>query len=100
MTRFFENKFAFLAVFTMFAIPFVWNLSHGSASLLNGHGLMRPDIEMTAHGSSIPPDPDMGLLLAHGSSIPPDPDMEFLLAHGSSIPPDPDMGFLLAHRAS
>src|SRR6266566_616292 len=100
MTRFFENKFAFLAVFTLFAIPFLWNLSHGSASLVNGHGLMSPDTEMTAHGASIPPPPDTEIHLAHGSSIPPPPDMDFVLAHGSSIPPPPDMDFVLAHGSS
>ena len=76
MQRFFENKIAFLAVLTLFTVPFVWNLSHGSAQFLNGHGLTLPDTQMTAHGASIPPPPDAEIKLAHGASIPPPPDAD------------------------
>ena len=100
MQRFFENKFAFLAVFTLFAVPFVWNLSHGSAALFNSHGLMLPDTEMTAHGPSFPPPPDTDVRLAHGPSFPPPPDTDVRLAHGPSFPPPPDTDVRLAHGPS
>jgi hypothetical protein len=74
MQRFFENKFAFLAVAVLFTVAFMWNLGHGDSSLLNGHGLMQPDASMTAHGASAPPDPNDGVKVAHGASAPPDPN--------------------------
>src|SRR5215472_14254683 len=73
MERFFDNRFVFLTMFTLFVIALLWSLGHGGAGPLREHALPQPDSILTAHGSSMPPDPWDGLMLAHGSSMPPDP---------------------------
>ena len=75
MRRFFENKIAFLATFSLFAIAFAWNAIQGTASPAPSHLYLEPDsvAVTTAHGPSIPPDPWENGLVAHGPSIPPDP---------------------------
>jgi len=95
MYKFFESKFAFGAVLSLFAISFTWNASQGAALPFTGHLMMDSSGTQVAHGPSIPPDPWEGTgstLTAHGPSIPPDPwegTGSTLTAHGPSIPPDP-----------
>src|SRR3954452_3200829 len=99
MRRFFENKYAFIAVFTLFMAAFTWNVGHGNAGLLNRHDLM-PELEQIAHGASGAPDPWDGIKIAHGASGAPDPWDGIKIAHGASGAPDPWDGIKIAHGAS
>jgi hypothetical protein len=73
MRRFLENKIAFAATFSLFAIAFAWNALQGTAAPAPTHLLLEPEAVTSAHGPSIPPDPWENGLVAHGPSIPPDP---------------------------
>ena len=58
MRKFFDNKFAFIAVFSMLTSAFAWNVMHGSSAASSGHFVVAPDVMMLlAHGPSLPPDP-------------------------------------------
>ena len=89
MRRFFDSKFAFIAVLSLFTSAFTWNMVHGTGATVDGHRLVLPDVMLVAHGPSIPPDPWDGVRIAHGPSIPPNPWDGVRIAHGPSIPPDP-----------
>ena len=67
MRKFFAGKFAFIAVFFLFAFAFTWNLVHGAGAIA------APDATLLAHSPSIPPNPWDDVRIAHSPSIPPDP---------------------------
>ena len=73
MRKFFDSRFAFIAVLSLFTFAFAWNMVHHDGAIDAGHLLIAPDAVLFAHGPSIPPDPWDGVRLAHGPSIPPDP---------------------------
>ena len=100
MRRFFDSKFAFIAVLSLFTSAFTWNMVHGTGATVGGHRLVLPDVMLVAHGPSIPPNPWDGVRIAHGPSIPPDPWDGVRIAHGPSIPPDPWDGVRIAHGPS
>ena len=63
MRRFFASKYAFLLVLALFASAFSWNLAHGAGTVFGGHILL-PDMLLTAHGPTLPPDPWDGVQIA------------------------------------
>ncbi|MCX6627624.1 MAG: hypothetical protein NTW28_08350, partial [Candidatus Solibacter sp.] len=73
MRSFFDSKFAFIAVLSLFTFAFTWNMMHGTTATAGGHLLVLPDVTLVAHGPTIPPDPWDGVRIAHGPTIPPDP---------------------------
>jgi len=92
MRRFLENKIAFAAILSLFAIGFAWNTAQGITSHASRHLLVAPDgITTTAHGPTMPPDPWEGTVtIAHGPTMPPDPwEGTVTIAHGPTMPPDP-----------
>jgi hypothetical protein len=89
MQRFFESKFAFLAVCAVFALALLLSFSHRWEGLLSPHSLTVPDSITTAHGATAPPDPWDNIKVAHGATAPPDPWDGIKLAHGATAPPDP-----------
>ena len=57
MRKFFAGKFAFIAVFFLFAFALTWNLVHGAGPIVGGLFLAPPDVTLLAHAPSIPPNP-------------------------------------------
>jgi hypothetical protein len=90
MRRFFENKYTFGVIFTLFTCAFTWNNSQGAAFPAAGH-LPLCLASTKAHGPTMPPDPwDARQTIAHGPTMPPDPwDARQTIAHGPTMPPDP-----------
>ena len=65
MRQFFENKFAFIAIFLLFVAAFTWNTSQGVLAPAAGILLEDPSgPALVAHGPSMPPDPWDGTLKA------------------------------------
>jgi hypothetical protein len=89
MRKFFDSKFAFIAVLSLFTSAFTWNMLHGERAIVidGGHLLMVPDVTLVAHGPTVPPDP-WDVRIAHGPTVPPDP-WDVRIAHGPTVPPDP-----------
>jgi len=89
MSRFFENRIAFIAVVIIFAAGWAWSSGQGGA-IPAGHMLLEPALTV-AHGPTMPPDPwDGNLAMKHGPTMPPDPwDGNLAVKHGPTMPPDP-----------
>src|SRR5436190_20724725 len=98
MKTFFANKFAFVAIFLLFAFALTWNLAHGDEALSSSHLLPAPVEALIAHGPSVPPTCDGCVQIAHGPSIPPTCDGCVLIAHGPPVPPT-SVGCVLAGHA-
>ena len=73
MSRFFDSKYVFVVVLSLFSFAFTLNMVRGADATANSHFLLAPNVILQAHGPSIPPDPWDGVRIAHGPSIPPDP---------------------------
>ena len=97
MRKFFDSKFAFIAVLSLFTSAFTWNILQGAGATNSGHMLLAPDAVLLAHGPSVPPDPWDSVRIAHGPTIPPDPWDSVHIAHGPTIPPDPWDSVRIAH---
>ena len=76
MRKFFDSKFAFIAVLSLFTSAFTWNIMQGVGATNSGHMLLAPDAVLLAHGPSVPPDPWDSVRIAHGPTFPPDPRSE------------------------
>src|SRR5947207_2153583 len=100
MKTFFANKFAFTAIFLLFAFALTWNLAHGDEALSSSHLLPAPVEALIAHGPSIPPTCDGCVQIAHGPSVPPTCDGCVQIAHGPSVPPTCDGCVQIAHGPS
>jgi hypothetical protein len=64
MQRFFENKLAFVGVALLFALAFLWNVSHAASTAA------RPDVIMEAYGPTPPPPPWEEIRVAAAPAIP------------------------------
>jgi len=93
MRKFFENKFAFAAIVSLFALAFAWNMSQGLEPRTS-HLPAPSNDSNVAHGPMLPPDPWAGgTNVAHGPMLPPDPWAGGTnVAHGPMLPPDPWAG--------
>jgi hypothetical protein len=95
MRNFFENKIAFAATFSMFALAFACNFGNPTQSF-TGKFLFKVQPLTQAHGPMVPPDPWSGgsVTVAHGPMVPPDPwsGGSVIVAHGPMVPPDPWSG--------
>jgi hypothetical protein len=100
MSRFFDSKYVFVVVLSLFSFAFTLNMVRGADATANSHFLLAPNVILQAHGPSVPPDPWDGLQVAHGPSVPPDPWDGVRIAHGPSVPPDPWDGVRIAHGPS
>ena len=88
MLRLLNHRITFVVAIAFFALALSWNgLSSPAATADSCH---RNTGNLTAHGPSLPPDPDEEVIIGHGPSLPPDPDEEVIIGHGPSLPPDPD----------
>ena len=63
MRSFFENKAAYAVTVTLFTVALAWNTVHGGITAIPGHLLLpeRWDVQVVAHGPSLPPDPWEGV---------------------------------------
>lgn len=79
MRSFFENRIAFAAIFSSFAIAFAWNVTQEGGPVSHRPLIRLHQFDALAHGPMIPPDPWAGgsvtapVTIAHGPMIPPDP---------------------------
>ena len=71
MCKFFENKFVFAVILSLFVLGYGWNLSQGAT--VPPHRLLMESSPLIAHGPSSPPDPWDQVVMKHGPSSPPDP---------------------------
>ena len=95
MRRFFDNKFAFIAVLSLFIFALAWNTAHGTGAIDIGHTLMAPDGVLIGHCPTLPPT-NAAVRIAHGPTLPPPPDDGVRIAHGPTLPPPPDDGVRIA----
>src|ERR1035441_2138438 len=90
MSRLFENKFMFAAVFVLFALACASNAIQGAGGPLPSHNLLAKPVNV-AHGATVLPDPwDGNVTIANGPIIPPDPwDGNVTIANGPIMQADP-----------
>ncbi|HVZ18317.1 MAG TPA: hypothetical protein VG897_14445, partial [Terriglobales bacterium] len=80
-----NNKLIFGTILAFFVAACGANLLSGRPMPPAAHSLISPDLVVTAHGPTMPPDPWEGTtatLVAHGPTMPPDPWEGTSLKHG------------------
>ena len=97
MLRLLDLRITYVTAIALFALALSWN-GLPSAAAAGSHDWNRPTL--TAHGPSLPPDPEEEVIIGHGPSLPPDPEEEVIIGHGPSLPPDPEEEVIIGHGPS
>ena len=103
MRNFFENRMFCAVVAWLFAAGFAFNAHQGTVAMRPSSLWSAVDLELVAHGPTLPPEPWQGEArqIAHGPTLPPEPwqGEARLVAHGPTLPPEPWQGEarLVAH---
>ena len=74
MQNLLNSRIVTITAIVLFALTLSW-----SGTSTTGSTASRMDATLTAHGPTLPPDPDEEVIIGHGPTLPPDPDEEVII---------------------